>query len=332
MRGICDIRGPGDEILDEAAIAAETDYGAFWAQENITFKDGITTSAALAASDIDIDIVMGYPSPYLRHPGLIATLLHSVEDYSGGQVSGLVLGTGIPEELDKLGRPVERPVKTMSETYDIIRGIIDDGRVSYDGDMFQVDNWTFRYDFQNDIPMYLAAIGPKMRELAAAKYEGVILPYNTTVDHARKVVSEMTEQLEEFGRDPDEFVFAVNILSAVTDEDSELSYEEQIGDIRQFTEFHFCSDYLKDVLAEYSGIEYDIDALRNAMRSGDREAAREIVTEDILKQVSAVGPADHCRDLIAEFEDAGITDPIVFNLGPKEVKDRTTRELSPQVS
>jgi len=93
---ISDTVGPAAAIRLQAELAADYGYDAFWTQELIDIKDGITTATVLGAWDVDIDIVVGLPSQYTRHPSIIATEASSVDDYSDGRVRGLAVATSAP--------------------------------------------------------------------------------------------------------------------------------------------------------------------------------------------------------------------------------------------
>jgi alkanesulfonate monooxygenase SsuD/methylene tetrahydromethanopterin reductase-like flavin-dependent oxidoreductase (luciferase family) len=325
---VSDTVGPGEEIRKQAELAAEVGYDAFWTQELIDTKDGITTAAALGAWGFDLDIVVGLPSPYTRHPAMIATEACSVDDYADGRVAGIGVATSAPEVVRKLGTSLDRPIKRMSETHDILRAIVRTGACDYDGEIYELNGWKLRSEFHGDIPLYVAGMGPKMRELAAAKFDGLWLPFNAPVPFARSVVSEGDDHLRSFDRDPDEFLYALNVPTAVTSEKSELSVDEQIRDVREFTAWHCCSDHIQP-LVEEAGVEYDIDRLREAVRENDYGAIRSVVDREFLDAVAAVGPPEHVRDRYREYAAAGIDRPVVYNYGPEEVKLRNVRELAP---
>jgi alkanesulfonate monooxygenase SsuD/methylene tetrahydromethanopterin reductase-like flavin-dependent oxidoreductase (luciferase family) len=326
---VSDTVGPAAEIRSQAELAAEYDYDAFWTQELIDIKDGITTATALGVWDVDLDIVVGLPSPYTRHPAMIATEACSVDDYADGRVEGIAVATSAPEVVQKLGIDMDRPIKRLSETHDILRDIVETGECTYDGDIYTLDNWKLRSEFHDDVPLYVAGMGPKMQELAAAKFDGLWLPFNATVPFCGDVVDTGHDHLDNFDRDPEEFLYALNIPTAVVDEDSELSVDEQVEDVREFTAWHCCSDHIRP-LVERAGVDYDIDALRTAVRENDSAAIRDIVDREFLDVVAAVGSPEHVRDRYREYVDAGIECPVIYNYGPEEVKLRNVRELAPE--
>lgn len=325
---VSDTVGPATEIRKQAELATEQGYDTFWTQELIDTKDGITTATALGAWDLDLDIVVGLPSPYTRHPAMIATEVRSVDDYADGRVAGLAIATSAPEVVRKLGESFDRPIKRMSETHDILRDIIRTGTCDYDGEIYELNNWKLRGGFRADIPLYIAGMGPKMRELAAAKFDGLWLPFNAPVAFTETVVEEGDDHLDGFGRDPEAFLYALNIPTAVTSEDSELSIDEQIRDVLEFTAWHCCSDHIQP-LVERAGIEYDIESLRVAVRNHDYESMRSIIDQEFLDTVAAVGPPEHVRERYREYADTGIERPVIYNYGPEEVKLRNIRELAP---
>lgn len=328
--GVSDTVGSANEIIDQAALTAELGYDAFWTQELIDTKDGITTAAAIAAKGFDLDIVVGLPSPYLRHPAVIATELCSIDDYSGGRTAGLVVGTNAPEILRKLDEPVDRPIRTMSETCDILRALIDEGFCDYSGEVFELTNWKLRSEFQSDsIPIYLAGMGPKMRELAAYKFDGLFLPFNTPVEFVRTVSEDLSTHLTDFDRSKADFTLSLNIPTVALDPEAAAGYEEQIRDVVTFTGWHCCSDHIRP-LVEQAGITYDDGDLRAAVRSADYDQIRSIITDEFLNAVAVVGSPEACRERYQEYIDAGLDYPIIYNYGDADVKLRNVEALAPQ--
>ena len=328
--GVSDTIGPADQIHEQAQRAATLGYEAFWTQELVDTRDGLTTAAALGAWDLDIDLRVGLPSPYTRHPALIATEVASVIDYAPpGRVTSLALGTSAPETLSKLGEPLDRPIRTLSETVDVLQPLLRDGYVDDRGEVFEASNWRLRADARADLEFILAGMGPKMQELATAKYDGLWLPFNAPVAFVEESVSAARDRLvDRFDRDPDAFVFALNIPTAVVDEDVDEAVEDQVRDVVEFTAWHCCSDHIKP-LVERAGIDYDIEALRRAVRSHDYEAIRAVVDEAFLDAVAAVGRPEHVRDRYRAYVDAGIEYPVLYNYGARAVKRRNVEALAP---
>lgn len=325
--GICDLRGPADDTIAEAELASNLGYDSFWSNENLSYKDGVTDAAALTNIE-DIDIVVGVLSPFIRHPVHIATLAHSIDDFAGGDLKGIALGAGFSGEFQrKLGIDTSRPVKRLSEAYDIIKSIMEDGTCNYDGDIYEINNWKFRNEFEREIPIFLTAIGPKMREMAMYKFDGMYIPW-PSVEYAEWVTEEMEDTLTEFGRGRDEFPLVSNIATAVTSEDSELSYEEQTRDLREVAALHLCSDHFEEIVGR-GGADYDIEKLRQAMREGDWDTVFDIVDQDILDVFTVMGPPDKCREKVEALLDTGIDYPVYINYGPRETKLRSVKELAP---
>jgi len=128
--------------------------------------------------------------------------------------------------VQKLGIDLDRPIKRLSETHDILRDIVRTGKCTYEGEIYSLENWKLRAEFQNDIPLYVAGMGPKMQELAAAKLDGLWLPFNVPVPFAADVVERGHDYPREFARDVESFLYALNGPTVVGDEDSELRVGE----------------------------------------------------------------------------------------------------------
>ena len=148
---------PPEEVVEVARLADENGFQNLWLIDSQNGYTDVWTSAALCAANTSrIRIGPGVTNPLTRHPEVTANAALSIHEMSGGR-SILGLGSG-DSAVHKLGwKPA---------TVDAVRACVELCR-----DRFEKSG--------ADIPIYVAADGPKMTAAAAKVADGIIAYFRT---------------------------------------------------------------------------------------------------------------------------------------------------------
>jgi hypothetical protein len=76
-----------------------------------------------------------------------------------------------------------------------------------------------------------------------------------------------------------------------------------------------------------AGFGEEVDAVNAAWRAGDRSGAVKQVSPRFLEGLGVVGPESFCRERIAEFTRAGLTQPVIVPFAPGVGHDTRTAQL-----
>jgi len=158
------------------------------------------TIAAMAQATSTIEFVTGVTTPLWRyHPAVVAQAAATLDRLSGGRFS---LGVGTGENLNEgpLGysfpKYAERAAR-MSEALDIMRRLLDGEKLTFAGDYYSTDRARLYSPPVHDLPIYMAAGGPKSARLAATKAQGIItsvkqpdVTFERVIDPARAAADE----------------------------------------------------------------------------------------------------------------------------------------------
>lgn len=158
------------------------------------------TIAAMAQATSTIEFTTGVTTPLWRyHPGVVAQAAATLDRLSGGRFN---LGVGTGENLNEgpLGYNfpayAERAAR-MDEALDIMRRLLDGEKLTYDGDWYKTDRAKLYSPPLHDLPIFMAAGGPKSAALAARKAQGIITSvkqpaatFERVIDPARAAASE----------------------------------------------------------------------------------------------------------------------------------------------
>jgi hypothetical protein len=71
------------------------------------------------------------------------------------------------------------------------------------------------------------------------------------------------------------------------------------------------------------GFGEEVDAVNAAWKAGDRAGAVRRISERFLDGLGVVGPAEFCRQRLAEFAKAGLTQPVVLPFSPESDPNAT---------
>lgn len=165
--------------IDIAVAADQLGYDVVWAAEAYG-NDVVSTLAYVAALTERVDIgsaVMQIPG---RTPAMTAMTAAGLDSLSGGRFR-LGLGVSGPQVSEGWhGVRYDKPLARTREYIDIVRMALRRRRVRYDGEHFQLPLpdgpgkalMLVTPPLRKDVPIYLAAVGPKNLELTGEIADG----------------------------------------------------------------------------------------------------------------------------------------------------------------
>lgn len=144
---------------------------AVWTVTGGRTVDALTVYAAAAVQTNRIVLATGIIPTYPRHPYVTAQQTLAIHQLAPGR---LRLGLGPshrPIIEGSLGIPMERPLSHLREYVTIVRALLWDGNVDFQGEFFRVRQ---RLPETAPVPIYISALRPKAFRLAGEIADGVI--------------------------------------------------------------------------------------------------------------------------------------------------------------
>ncbi|MGH7411955.1 MAG: LLM class flavin-dependent oxidoreductase [Candidatus Methylomirabilis sp.] len=295
------------ELIELVRLAEERGYEAVFIPEAWGY-DAVTTLTELAVQTRRIKLGTGILPIWSRTPALLAMTAASLDDLSSGR---FILGLGISGPVviqDWHGVPFERSIQRTREVIAIIRLALASDRVTYAGEIFQVQR--FRLDFHPPrprIPIYLASIGPKNLRLTGEAADGW-LPIYCSPEGLASMSEEVAAGAKSAGRDPAEVEVAPYILACLSDDPEagrrlvrrHLAY--YIGGMGTF--------YFN--LMQRSGFGPEAEAIQASWQRGDRAGAAAQVSDTMVEKLSLTGDREVCNAQLDQFQSTGATLPILM--------------------
>src|SRR5215813_14942735 len=132
--------------------------------------DSCLTVAALNTTQIGLGTSV--TNLYTRNPAITAAAIATVDEASGGRA---VLGLGAGGGLDHYGIDRVQPAVALEETLRIVRSLTAGERVSFRGSIMTIAEAELNFRTRRRVPIYLAARGPRISELAGKLADGAII-------------------------------------------------------------------------------------------------------------------------------------------------------------
>jgi len=294
-----------DERTDVAPFAERVEslgYDSLWAGE-LWGRDAFVALAEMAAVTDDIGLGTAIVNVYGRSPATLAQAAATLDAASGGRAL-LGVGTSTRKAIEDLhGTPFDRPARRLHETVELAGEFLaGDGRVSYEGECFEVADFPA---LDADVPVYTAALGPATRRATGRTADGW-LPHNIPFERLDDAFEVVASAAREAGRDPDDITVAPYVPSAVSDDPGEAR-----AAVRGHVAYYVGSaeGYRRAVASEFPERAEEI---ADAWRSGEREDARQAVTDGMVTALGVAGTPEDAReqfDAIASLD--AIDEPIV---------------------
>jgi 5,10-methylenetetrahydromethanopterin reductase len=294
----------GDTV--ELAVRAEAaGVDAVWVAEGPVARDAFVTLGAVAAVTERVELATGVVNPFTRHPAQLAASFATLDELSDGRaVCGV--GIGARDFLIPLGVDVDKPLTTAREMLTILRRLLAREVVDLDGTKFQLDS--VRLGFRprrGDIPIYLAATGPKMCGLAGREADGIYLLYGT-----REYVEGSLRLAREQRTGDEPLLVASPLIMAVDDDPAAARARVKPGIGLMLTEPN------GEGMLEANGLDPALaQRIRDGLAAGGPKALVEAVDDSIVRALTIVGTHSEC---VARLEEAiawGINRPQVLLAG-----------------
>jgi F420-dependent oxidoreductase-like protein len=291
-----------------------------WVAELYSF-DAISILGYLAAHTERIELATGILPIYSRTPTLTACTAAGLDAVSGGRFV-LGIGTSGPQVIEGWhGVPFDKPMARTRELIDICRMVWKRERVEYQGDAYTLplppEQGTglgkplkiINQPVRQDIPIYIASLGPKNVQMTAELADGW-LPVFFHPDKAKDVWGadlEIGTKLRDPDRAPMEVVAGGSI--GIADKDT----AKKIQDFgRPMTALYVGGmgargkNFYNNVFKRY-GYEEAATKIQDLYLDGKKDEAAALVPEEYLEATSLVGDEGRVRERIEAYKAAGVT-------------------------
>lgn len=280
--------------------------------EDINCRDAFQLAALSAIQTEHIRLATGVVNPYTRNPTSLAMAIATLDEISAGRAT-LGLGTSSPSLIEEqMGIVSALSLTVMREATEIVRALLAGGVLSYQGRRFTYSNARLEVPpVQPRLPIFFAAMGPKMLRLTGALADGVLLNVGASVPYVRWAVDEIARGAEEAGRDPADVTIAAWLTAYVVD-DIESGLQKAREWLAGMLSIPRQGELLLKGAGFSTGILEDIRAHTSAYpHAGDKAEAARFVPDEVAQSLALIGTVGHVRERLDEYRAAGVQVPVL---------------------
>lgn len=285
---------PWRDVLDVVETAEETGYRSVFVPE-IAAREAFATLAGFAVSTSEIALATGVVRIDRRDAHVTAMAAATLHEVSGGR---FVLGLGSSGPIRRTGAFV-RAVRALLAGEEPVEGGVAPGGLDLAAPV--------------DVPLYLAALGPRMTELAGEVADGVLLNW-CTPERVARARAEIARGAERAQRDSRDVTVAVYVRAC-------LGHDEA-----------FALAALREAAGRYAAMpkyrrQFDGMGLGEpASKAADasRAGRRQEVPDDLIRAVCVWDGRDDARERLGAYHEAGADLVVVYPVPAQEAVSSIT--------
>jgi F420-dependent oxidoreductase-like protein len=323
------------EIVQEAERIG---YDSVWAAEAYG-SDTATVLAWLAAGTERIHLCSGIFQMPARSPAMTAMTAATIDQLSGGRFR-LGLGPSGPQVSEGWhGVRFARQLQRTREYVDVVRMALRRERLEYHGETIELPlpdgpGKALKLTIcpvQEEIPIYLAAIGPKNVALTGEIADGW-LPVFLAPEHLDVLMAPLEEGAQRAGRTLDDFDIAPTVNVLISD-DVEAARDAMRPILALYVggmgsrEKNFYN-----ALVQRYGFEDAAREVQDLYLDGKKEDAAAALPDELIDTVTLCGPEDRVRDRLAVYAQAGVgtlgVSPMAFDAESRLEQLKLVAELA----
>jgi len=296
-------------LIRHARMAVDAGFSMVWVADH--FHPWFHTEAhesnawvwmAAAMGEVkDVPFGTFVTAPILRyHPGIVAQAFATMQSIYGDRV---ILGLGSGEAMNEMPLGYKWPSvkerkERMNEAIEIIRRLWGEEFVTYHGKYYSLDGANLY--MKANIPIYLAAFGPKMGKLAGSIADGLITSVRPFEYFTNTLFPAVSEGAKAFGKTLDDITKVLEIDVSWSDD-----YESAIASTRRW-KAGLLPNLFEDPIADPRVIE------KMGLDSVPDKALEEIY-------VISTNPEDHIKKIESAFS-CSFDHVCLFSSSPDEDK------------
>jgi F420-dependent oxidoreductase-like protein len=291
-----------------------------WSGEIYGF-DLVSSLAYLAGQTTTLELMTGIIPVYSRTPALIAQTAATIDALSGGRFH-LGLGSSGPQVIEGWhGVPFDRPLQRTRETIEVCRKVWSRDPLTYDGTTIQLPLPAERgtglgkplklmsKPVRPDIPVWIAAIGPRNVELAAEVAQGW-QPIHFVPDRFQQVWGDAlaagaAKRAPELG--------PLQIMAGGT---VAIGNDKAVREAREGTRANVGfyvggmgareKNFYNELFQRYGWVD-EAREIQDLFLSGKRDAAIAAVPDEYVDLATLAGDPGYVRERIAVYRSIGVT-------------------------
>lgn len=285
------------------AVADQANAKNIWIASHLFHRDPIASAMAVLSQTRNLAVALMAMSPYTVHPIYATMAAATIDEFFPGRIQ-LCFGAGAPRDLEAVGLQAEQPLRTLRESIEISRSLLAGEVVRYDGERFKITGRRLLAGARA-VPLWLAASGPQMLELAGEVADGVVISAGTAPAFIRWCLEHVQRGEEKASRK----IAKAGLVFCSVDNDAAVARDR----LRRKLAYLLRGQHHARNL-QLAGTKLDQTALAKAFAQERWPEVAALITDDVLAAHTASGTPEQARNAFAAYQAAGLDEVIVYGV------------------
>ena len=322
---------PLRELGARAELIERMGFDRYWLPDERLTRNiyaGLTVTA-LHTQNLQLGIAV--TNPYTRNVGVTAAAAATIDELSGGRLS---LGFGAGGGLGHYGVDRSRPAVAVREAVSVTRGLLSGKPVTFDGLHVRMQDARLDFAAARQVPIYIAARGPRLLELAGEVADGAIIGGFASPEGIAHAKAAIGRGLDRAGRGWGEIDLVSWLYTSVADDPNAAR--------RAVARLVTTSLVTSRPILETIGVSVP-EQLRECLEASGWSVSAETIDEcsrhlsaEILDAFSVAGTPQECARKLVEVARQGVKEMAMVALPaegqtPEGLAERLAKEVLPAV-
>jgi 5,10-methylenetetrahydromethanopterin reductase len=203
-----------DRLVNLIRLIEDLGYDVFWYADEKFYRDCYIGLTLVALNSKRIKIGVCVTDPYTRHPALTAVANATLAELAPGRV---ILGIGAGSSgFPPMGIQQEKPAVAIREAIKIVRGLLSDKTVDYQGRVMSFRHGRLNFTPRSDIPICIGTMSRFVLQLSGQIADSVMIGGYASRPGLEQSMVEVRAGAAKAGRDLEgvEIISRVNVCIA----------------------------------------------------------------------------------------------------------------------
>lgn len=322
---------PLRDLGRRAEVIEGLGFDRFWLPDERLTRNVYAGLTVTALHTKKLDLGIAVTNPYTRNVALTAAAAATVDEVSGHRFT---LGLGAGGGLGHYGVERSRPAVAVREAVQVIRELLAGKSVSLDGRHVRMNDARLDFVAARQVPIYIAARGPKLLELAGEIADGAIIggfASDQGIDHAKAAIG---RGLKRARRDWADIDLVAWLYTSVADDPA--AARRAVSRLVT-TSLVTSRPILPTIGVQIPAPLHDcLEASGWTVTADAIDACSQFLSDEVLDAFSVAGTAEDCARKLARIARHGVKEMAFVALpaagdSPVRLAQRIAREVLPLV-
>ncbi|MGH7264274.1 MAG: LLM class flavin-dependent oxidoreductase [Candidatus Rokuibacteriota bacterium] len=286
------------ESVRLARLAEALGFGTVWVTDSpVIWRELWVTLTAIGVATTRVRLGSAVTSGVIRHPAVTAGAAMTLSELTDGRLR-LGLGNGDSALVTTGGRP--QSLAAFRSTVAILRTLLARERAEPSPGVGIRLEWAGR----QAIPLYVAASGPRMLELAGELADGVIMMVGVSEPMVRAAIDRVRAGAARARRNPDSIDLVLWTSCAVSDR----SPADAVGAVKATVARTVLRTLPLPIPGAHDGTVARIRAAYDyGFHSDPRAPHGQLVPDDLVSEFAVAGPSGACAEQLGRLAKLGLS-------------------------